>query len=64
MSDAAREQASIYMDSIGCRFDMRSKGQRDPNQKWMSGACVDDYVMGQLRDPVSRSPGLACNTMA
>eukprot|EP00965_Chrysotila_dentata_P030143 1003619-Pleurochrysis_carterae.AAC.1 len=30
----------------------------------MSGATVDDYVMGRLRDPKSLSPGLAANTLA
>eukprot|EP00965_Chrysotila_dentata_P242063 6204667-Pleurochrysis_carterae.AAC.1 len=64
MSDRARERATIYMDSIGCAFDMRVKGQRNPENKFMSGASVDNYVMGKLRDAKSKSPGLSINTMA
>eukprot|EP00965_Chrysotila_dentata_P216842 6189603-Pleurochrysis_carterae.AAC.2 len=43
---------------------MRAKGQRNPENKFMTGATVDDYVMGRLRDPKSKSPGLAANTLA
>eukprot|EP00965_Chrysotila_dentata_P144889 4784741-Pleurochrysis_carterae.AAC.1 len=52
------------MESIGCYLDLRAKGQRNPEHKFMTGATVDDYVMGRLRDPKSKSPGLAANTLA
>eukprot|EP00965_Chrysotila_dentata_P113799 3761508-Pleurochrysis_carterae.AAC.1 len=43
---------------------MRAKGQRNPKNNFMSGASVDNYVMGKLRDAKSKSPGLSINTMA
>eukprot|EP00965_Chrysotila_dentata_P195289 6176909-Pleurochrysis_carterae.AAC.2 len=52
------------MDSIGCAFDMRVNGQRNPENKFMSGATVDDYVMDRARDAKSKTPGLSINTMA
>eukprot|EP00965_Chrysotila_dentata_P069458 2294946-Pleurochrysis_carterae.AAC.1 len=52
------------MEAIGCYLDLRTKGQRNPENKFMTGATVDDYVMGRLRDPKSRSPGLAANMLA
>eukprot|EP00965_Chrysotila_dentata_P193026 6175500-Pleurochrysis_carterae.AAC.3 len=30
----------------------------------MTGAAVDNFVMGKLRDPKSKSPGLSVNTVA
>eukprot|EP00965_Chrysotila_dentata_P114149 3773855-Pleurochrysis_carterae.AAC.1 len=64
MDEKARKRATAYMESIGCYLDLRAKGQRNPENKFMTGATVDDYVMGRLRDPKSRSPGLAANTLA
>eukprot|EP00965_Chrysotila_dentata_P190245 6173754-Pleurochrysis_carterae.AAC.1 len=43
---------------------MRAKGQRNPENKFMTGGTVDDYGMGRHRDPKSKSPGLAANTLA
>eukprot|EP00965_Chrysotila_dentata_P070052 2313888-Pleurochrysis_carterae.AAC.1 len=58
-----RERATAYMGSIGCYLDLPAKGQQNPENKFMTnGATVDDYVMGRLRDPKSKSPGLAANT--
>eukprot|EP00965_Chrysotila_dentata_P055549 1842847-Pleurochrysis_carterae.AAC.2 len=64
LTDPTREKATEYMESIGCYLDLRAKGQRDPQQKFMSGSTVDDYVLGKLRDRTSKSPGLAVNTLA
>eukprot|EP00965_Chrysotila_dentata_P190981 6174239-Pleurochrysis_carterae.AAC.2 len=64
MDEKARERATAYMESIGCYLDLRTKGQRNPENTFMTGATVDDYVMGRLRDPKPRSPGLAANTKA
>eukprot|EP00965_Chrysotila_dentata_P096028 3172662-Pleurochrysis_carterae.AAC.1 len=64
LDERGRERATAYMESIGCYLDLRAKGQRNPENKFMTGATVDDYVMGRLRDPKSLSPGLAINTMA
>eukprot|EP00965_Chrysotila_dentata_P258321 6213183-Pleurochrysis_carterae.AAC.1 len=64
MDESSREKATAYMESIGCYFDMRAKGQRNPESKFMTGATVDDYVMGPLRDVKSKSPGLSANTVA
>eukprot|EP00965_Chrysotila_dentata_P108873 3596531-Pleurochrysis_carterae.AAC.1 len=44
MDDASRERATEYMEAIGCTFDMRVKGKRNPEEKSMSGATVDDYT--------------------
>eukprot|EP00965_Chrysotila_dentata_P219920 6191438-Pleurochrysis_carterae.AAC.1 len=52
------------MESTGCYLDLHAKGQRNPKNKFMTGATVDDYVMGRVRDPKSKSPGLAANTLA
>eukprot|EP00965_Chrysotila_dentata_P084562 2791303-Pleurochrysis_carterae.AAC.2 len=52
------------MESIGCNLDLRAKSQRNTENKFMTGATVDDYVMGRLRDPESSSPGLAVNNLA
>ena len=64
MDDAIRERVTAYMAEIGCYLDLRAKGQRNPEQKWMTGATVDDFVLGKDRDPKSKSPGLAINTQA
>eukprot|EP00965_Chrysotila_dentata_P063575 2106370-Pleurochrysis_carterae.AAC.3 len=64
MDEKARERATAYTESIGCYLDLRAKGQRNPDNKFMTGATVDNYVMGRLRDPKSKSPGLAANTLA
>ena len=64
MDDTIREHVTSYMAEIGCYLDLRAKGQRNPEQKWMTGATVDDYVLGKERDPKSKSPGLAVNTQA
>ena len=62
MNDSIREKVTSYMSDIGIYFDLRAKGQRNPEQKWMTGATVDDYVLGKQRDVKSKSPGLAVNT--
>ena len=62
MNDPIREKVTSYMADIGCYLDLRAKGQRNPEQKWMTGATVDDYVLGKQRDLKSKSPGLAVNT--
>eukprot|EP00965_Chrysotila_dentata_P206800 6183754-Pleurochrysis_carterae.AAC.1 len=64
MDELARTRASEYMESIGCYLDLRAKGQRNPEHKFMTGATVDDFVLGKLRDVKSKSPGLAVNTLA
>eukprot|EP00965_Chrysotila_dentata_P131602 4350480-Pleurochrysis_carterae.AAC.1 len=64
MDEHARERASEYMESIGCYLDLRVKGQRNPESKFMTGSTVDDYVLGKLRDVKSKSPGLSVNTLA
>eukprot|EP00965_Chrysotila_dentata_P016493 546323-Pleurochrysis_carterae.AAC.1 len=64
LDETGREQATAYMESISCYLDLRAKGQRNPEQKFMSGSTVDDYVLGRLRNPKSLSPGLAVNTLA
>ena len=64
MDDSIREKVTAYMAEIGCYLDLRAKGQRNPEQKWMTGATVDDYVLGKQRDLKSKSPGLAVNTQA
>ena len=64
MDDTIREKVTSYMADIGCYLDLRAKGQRNPEQKWMTGATVDDYVLGKQRDLKSKSPGLAVNTHA
>eukprot|EP00965_Chrysotila_dentata_P040232 1335619-Pleurochrysis_carterae.AAC.1 len=45
MDEVSREQATEYMASIDCIFNMRVESQRNPEHKFMSGATVDDYVM-------------------
>ena len=61
MDDSIREKVTAYMAEIGCYLDLRAKGQRNPEQKWMTGATVDDYVLGKQRDlkskQVTRSRG-------
>eukprot|EP00965_Chrysotila_dentata_P052419 1738825-Pleurochrysis_carterae.AAC.1 len=64
LDEARREQATGYMESIDCYLDLRAKGQRKPKHKFMSGSTVDNYVMGRTRNPKSKSPGLAVNTLA
>ena len=64
MTDTIREKVTAYLAEIGCYLDLRAKGQRNPEQKWMTGATVDDYVLGKQRDEKSKSPGLAINTQA
>ena len=59
--EGIRVKVSDYFAAIGVYFDNRAKGKRNPEQKWMSGADVDAFVMGPLRDPKSKSPGLAQN---
>eukprot|EP00965_Chrysotila_dentata_P144924 4785973-Pleurochrysis_carterae.AAC.1 len=46
MDERARNKASEYFSSIGIYFDLRAKKQRNPENKWMSAADVDDYVLG------------------
>eukprot|EP00965_Chrysotila_dentata_P118746 3926421-Pleurochrysis_carterae.AAC.3 len=62
MDDVSRDQTTAYLQSIGICLDLREKGQRNHEQKWMTGATVDDYVLGQERDVKSKSPGLSVNT--
>eukprot|EP00965_Chrysotila_dentata_P041257 1368839-Pleurochrysis_carterae.AAC.4 len=62
MDERARSKAFEYFASIGIYFDLRAKKQRNPENKWMSAADVDDYVLGPERDVKSKSPGLAMNT--
>ena len=62
MNDSIREKVTAYLADIGIYLDLRVKGQRNPEQKWMTGATVDDYVLGKQRDMKSKSPGLAVNT--
>eukprot|EP00965_Chrysotila_dentata_P192251 6175067-Pleurochrysis_carterae.AAC.2 len=62
LDEKGRERATAYMESIGCYLDLRAKGQGSPENKFMTGATVDDYVMGRPRDPKSKSPGLAAST--
>eukprot|EP00965_Chrysotila_dentata_P160335 5294182-Pleurochrysis_carterae.AAC.1 len=64
LSEKGSERATAYMESIWCYLDLRAKGQRNPENKFMTGAIVDGYVMGRLRDPKSKSPGLAASTLA
>eukprot|EP00965_Chrysotila_dentata_P066498 2201642-Pleurochrysis_carterae.AAC.1 len=64
LDEKGRERATAYMESIGCYLDLRAKGQRNPENKFMTGASVDDYLMGRLRDHKSKSPGFAANTLA
>eukprot|EP00965_Chrysotila_dentata_P220749 6191974-Pleurochrysis_carterae.AAC.1 len=64
INDSQRERATSYLESIGCFLDLRAKGVRNPKQKWMNGAAVDDFIMGQLGDPKSKSPGIAVNPVA
>ena len=49
MDDTSRDKVTTYMADIGCYLDLRVKGQRNPEQKWMTGATVDDYVLGKQR---------------
>eukprot|EP00965_Chrysotila_dentata_P052418 1738824-Pleurochrysis_carterae.AAC.1 len=64
LDEAGRKQATAYMESIDCYLDLRAKGQRNPEHKFMLGSTVDNYVMGRTRNPKSKSPGLAVNTLA
>eukprot|EP00965_Chrysotila_dentata_P119334 3944958-Pleurochrysis_carterae.AAC.3 len=49
MEDTSRELASAYMESIDCYLHLRTKGQCNLEQRFMTGATVDDFVMGKLR---------------
>eukprot|EP00965_Chrysotila_dentata_P110688 3657377-Pleurochrysis_carterae.AAC.1 len=40
IDEYARSRASEYMESIGCYFDMRAKGQRNPEHKFMPGSTL------------------------
>lgn len=62
VNDVQREQVSAYFESMCIYFDIHAKGKRNPEQKWMSAADVDDYILGSLRCEKSKSPGLAVNT--
>eukprot|EP00965_Chrysotila_dentata_P213232 6187513-Pleurochrysis_carterae.AAC.1 len=63
MDDISREQATAYFKSINIFLDLREKGKRNNEQKWMTASTVDDYMMGKQRDAKSKSPGVATNTL-
>eukprot|EP00965_Chrysotila_dentata_P127073 4203346-Pleurochrysis_carterae.AAC.1 len=54
MDEHARNRASEYMDSVGCYLDLRATGQRNPENKFMTGSTVDDFVLGKLRGVKSK----------
>eukprot|EP00965_Chrysotila_dentata_P030757 1024443-Pleurochrysis_carterae.AAC.3 len=54
LDEQGREKATTYMESIGCYLDLRVKGQRNTEQKFMTGSTVDDYVVGSMRDAKSK----------
>eukprot|EP00310_Coccolithus_braarudii_P010810 CAMPEP_0183373390 /NCGR_PEP_ID=MMETSP0164_2-20130417/111276_1 /TAXON_ID=221442 /ORGANISM="Coccolithus pelagicus ssp braarudi, Strain PLY182g" /LENGTH=61 /DNA_ID=CAMNT_0025550265 /DNA_START=89 /DNA_END=271 /DNA_ORIENTATION=+ len=57
--EGVRVRVSDYFAVLDIYLDCRVKGKRNPEHKWMNGADVDDFVMGKLRNPKSKSPGLA-----
>eukprot|EP00965_Chrysotila_dentata_P257084 6212763-Pleurochrysis_carterae.AAC.3 len=48
MNDSQRERATAYMESIDCFLDLSAKGARNPKQKWMTGAAVDNFEMDSV----------------
>eukprot|EP00965_Chrysotila_dentata_P077670 2562350-Pleurochrysis_carterae.AAC.3 len=63
MNDVSRDLVTSYLESIDILLDLRVKGQRNNEQKGMTGATMDDYVLGKSRRRKSKSPALAVNTI-
>eukprot|EP00965_Chrysotila_dentata_P223465 6193584-Pleurochrysis_carterae.AAC.6 len=53
LDERGRERATAYIESVGCYLDLRAKGQCNPENKLLTGATVDVYVMGAsaIRSP-------------
>ena len=64
MTDADREEVAGYLLEIGLHLDIKSKGKRDPQQKWFSAAQCDEFVLGSAYYKKSKSPGLVRNVLA
>eukprot|EP00965_Chrysotila_dentata_P200701 6180126-Pleurochrysis_carterae.AAC.4 len=60
MEEKHRVRVAKYFDSMGCPLDIRAKGERNPEQKWLSASTFDLFCLEkQDSDGSQSSPGLA-----
>jgi hypothetical protein len=63
MEEEQRDSVAEYLDEIDLPLDIRTKGKRNPEQKWFTASAVDDFFLG-VDEGSRKVPALADNIWA